>query len=148
DEMRELKEKMERDMGPSIDRFPKGLAEAAHVFEQFAFKDSTPDSRVGEIIQETFWQAGRGAISVFSSYGVLPSDQVRIASDGVAGFVDGIPILPERIMKVAESFVMGLRANGSISDVSITDIKNELQKKDLDNKQLLELLIWASKRTD
>ncbi|KAH0537512.1 hypothetical protein FGG08_005687 [Glutinoglossum americanum] len=146
DEMRDLKEKMEQRIEPGIGRFSEVLAEATHVFKQFAFKESTPYPLVGQIIQQTFWDAGKGPINIFSSHGVLPSDRVRIAADGVAGFVDGIPILPEQIINVAEPFVMGLRANGYTPDISIEDIRKELGAKALDSGQLLELLKWVQKK--
>ncbi|KAI9776655.1 MAG: hypothetical protein M1839_009461 [Geoglossum umbratile] len=144
--MKVLKEKIRQGGGASADGVSAVLAEATQVFEQFAFQDSTPRSRVGKIIQETFWAAGRGPIDVFSSHGVLPSTQVRIAANGVAGFLDGVPTLPEEVVKVAEPFVAGLKANGLILDMSIEDIKKGLRGKALDSKQLLEFLKWTQKK--
>ncbi|KAH0538541.1 hypothetical protein FGG08_004874 [Glutinoglossum americanum] len=145
-EMRVLKEKMARRENSGRGKAPDVLAEAVHAFEQFAFRESTPQSRVGKIIQRTFWKAGNGPIDVFSSHGVLPSNQVRLAADGVSGFISGIPVLPEEIVKAAESFVTALEANGLISKISVGDIKKELEKRALNDNQLLELLKWAQKK--
>ncbi|KZF21370.1 HATPase_c domain-containing protein [Xylona heveae TC161] len=118
-----------------------------HLFCQFSSQESTPSSRVGQLIEEAFWTCNVNAsIDVLSTRGVLPSHEVRIASQDLA-FVEGIPVLPEELIQGAKSFIGKLKDFGLLSDITISDIKKELEIKALDGNQLGDFLMWAGKVT-
>ena len=129
------------------DELKKSLPAAIHILKQFAFKDSTPLPRVSSSIEEAFWTCTKkSSIEMISSCGVLPSDQVRIASESLS-FVKGLPVVPEDVMKEASGFVQTLKEYGFLSDITNTDIKRELEKQALTEAQLEEFLKWAGKKT-
>ncbi|PFH54891.1 hypothetical protein XA68_12928 [Ophiocordyceps unilateralis] len=73
----------------------KYLPEALHISKTFAFTDSTPSSNVGKIIEEAFWLCYKKlTLEVYSTQGVLTSDNVRIGSDELSSFLDTIPVIP------------------------------------------------------
>lgn len=78
-----------------------------------------------------------------SSRGVLPSTKVRVASEDLS-FVEGIPLVPKELMLGANEFVAKLQDFGLLTDITISDISDQLQKQALNEDQLLELLKWAA----
>ena len=119
---------------------------AVHVFKQYTFRESTPLAKAGQIIDEAFWTSNKHAtIEIFSSRGVLPSHDVRMASENLS-FVKGIPVVPEDILKDGKEFLDRLMDFGLLSDMTTADIKKELEKQALSSEQLIEFLKWAAQK--
>ncbi|KJX96958.1 H ATPase C domain protein [Zymoseptoria brevis] len=150
-EMVELKAKIERLMAADGGRrkvIPADvntvLPSAIHTYKQFAYSESTPSARVGQFIEEAFWTCNQKAsIDVLSTRGVLPSQQVRVATEDLS-FVEGIPVIPDELMDKALAFLTKLRDYGLLSDITTPDIKKELEAQALTEKQVVELVKWAS----
>lgn len=129
---------------------PENLANlfdhAVHIMRQFTFSQSTPSSAVGRYIELEFWNCSKKAsIELLSTRGVLPSDRVRVASD--VNFLEGMPLLPERLEKEAPVFVSQLKEMGLLTEITISDIRRELGDKALSGEQLGLFLKWlAGKR--
>lgn len=120
----------------------KALPETVHILNQFTFHESTPSSQVGSLIEEAFWTCNKtSTIEILSSLGILPSQDVRIATEELS-FVDGIPVLPSDLIKNANGFVKKLMDYGIITDITTGDIKKELERQALNEKQLVEFLHW------
>ena len=131
---------------PSDSEVEKALPTAIHIFKQFSFTESTPLSGVGRVVEEAFWTCMKAhSIEMISSCGVLPSDEVRIASESLS-FVKGLPVVPEAVQKQAAGFVSKLSQFGFLSDITMSDIRQELEKQALTEAQLEELLKWAAKK--
>ncbi|KAK3387778.1 hypothetical protein B0H63DRAFT_521799 [Podospora didyma] len=119
-------------------------AEALRVLKTFTFIDSTPDKRVASTIEEAFWKAYERSTTklVYSSRGVLPTTKVRIGREELSKFVDGIPVIPPSMRQ--ESFVTKLRDRGFIKQISVEDVRNELETKPLGNRGPIQaFLVWA-----
>ncbi|MCJ1472983.1 hypothetical protein MMC13_001632, partial [Lambiella insularis] len=124
------------------DHIAKVLPEAIHMLNQFTFRESTPSSQVGTLIEEAFWTCNHNAtIEILSSCGIMPSQDVRIATEDLS-FVEGIPVLPPELMKQANGFIKKLMDYGIITDITTGDIKKELERQALNGKQLVEFLQW------
>lgn len=119
---------------------------AIHIMQQFTFTQSTPSSAVGRYIELEFWNcSNKASIELLSTRGVLPSDQVRVASD--VNFLEGMPLLPEKLEKEAPVFVTQLKEMGLLTEITISDIRRELGDKALSEEQLGLFLKWiAGKR--
>ncbi|KAF2168071.1 hypothetical protein M409DRAFT_65608 [Zasmidium cellare ATCC 36951] len=116
---------------------------AVHTYQQYNYAESTPAARVGQYIEEAFWMCNQKAsIDILSTRGVLPSQQVRVASEDLS-FVDGIPVVPDELMEKANEFLTKLRDYGLLSDITNGDIKKELEAQALSEKQVTELVKWA-----
>lgn len=149
-EMVELKTKIERLTSAAGRRkvTPEDVSavmpSAIHIYRQFAYSESTPSSKVGGFIEEAFWTCNQKAsIDVLSTRGVLPSSQVRVATEDLS-FVDGIPVIPDELMEKALEFLTKLRDYGLLSDITTGDIKKELESQALTEKQVTELVKWAA----
>ncbi|KAL9081387.1 MAG: hypothetical protein Q9157_000106 [Trypethelium eluteriae] len=119
------------------------LPTAIHTLKQYTCQESTPSSKVGEIIEEAFWTCNTNAtVDILSTRGVLPSHRVRIATEDLS-FVDGVPVIPQALAEGAKGFVAKLRDFGLLTEITHTDIKNELEARALNEAQLVEFLKWA-----
>jgi hypothetical protein len=121
------------------------LPEALHTLRTFTFGESTPSSQVAQIIEEAFWTAyKKPSIEIYSTRGVLPTTKVRLATEDLSGFVEGIPVVPERLAD--GPFVNKLKDFGLISEITISDVKQELEAKALSKEQLVQFITWAGKK--
>lgn len=122
----------------------KFTPEAIHILNTYSFKDSTPSANVGQLIESSFWTAFKKAsIEVFSSRGVLPSTKVRVGSDELGKFVNDIPVIIKEMED--QPFIRKLHDFGLIEDITIKDIRQELEAKALNRDQLVNFLAWAGK---
>lgn len=149
-EMIELKARLERQMTisgnkkVSKDDLATIMPASVHAFKQYTYQESTPSSQVGPIIEEAFWTCNLKAyISIVSTRGILPSFEVRLASEDLS-FVDGIPVVPDEIVDKNSAFLNKLQEFGLLSEITTKDIKKELEARALDEGQLTELLKWAA----
>ena len=123
----------------------KYLPEAAHILTSFTFEESTPNAQISGIIEESFWTAYKKAsIEMYSSRGVLPTTSVRLATEDLSGFVEGIPVLPEAL--AASKLVMKLKEYGLVTEITFGDVKKELSAKALTTEQLVSFINWAGKK--
>ncbi len=92
-------------------------------------------------MEEAFWTCNtKVSIDILSSRGVLPSSSVRISTESF-GFVEEIPVLPEAIKELG--FVKRLRDYGIITEITVSDIRNELLGKTLGAQQLVGTQFFA-----
>ncbi|KAL2889318.1 hatpase c domain-containing protein [Ceratocystis lukuohia] len=121
----------------------KFMPEALHILKTYSFEDSTPNSQVSQIIDESFWTSfKRPSVDLFSSRGVLPTEKIRIPNQELSRFVDDIPVVPEP-MKDNE-FVKKLISFGLIYGITLQDVQKALETKALDKTQLGYFLKWMA----
>ena len=122
----------------------KYLPAAMHTLQTFTIGDSTPSSQVGQIIEEAFWTCFKKAsIETYSSQGVLQTTAVRLGSEHLEKFVNNIPIVLAETKSLP--FMKKLVEFGLISDITILDIRKELESKALTKSQLVHFISWAGK---
>ncbi|CZT50162.1 related to NUO-14 NADH2 dehydrogenase (ubiquinone) 14K chain [Rhynchosporium secalis] len=125
-----------------IDQF---MPEALHNLKSFTFGESTPSSQVSQIIEEAFWTAYKKPyIEIYSTRGILPTTKVRLATEDLSGFVEGIPVVPSAL--VDGNFVNKLKDFGLITEITFSDVKQELEAKALTKEQLVQFIGWAGKK--
>jgi hypothetical protein len=123
------------------------LPEAIHTANQFVFRESTPLSVLGQIIEDAFWTCNKNAsIEVLSTCGVVHNHQARIATKDLT-FLDSIPVLPDEFVEGSKEFVKKLTLLGLVTEVTVTDIKRELETCPLRSSQITEFLAWLARRT-
>ncbi|KAL4976136.1 hypothetical protein BDW66DRAFT_135694 [Aspergillus desertorum] len=123
------------------------LPEAVHAANQFVFRESTPLSVLGQTIEDAFWTCNKNAsIELLSTCGVVQNHQARIATKDLT-FLDSIPVLPEEFVEGSKEFVKKLTLLGLVTEVTMTDIKRELETSPLRSSQITEFLAWLARRT-
>jgi len=121
------------------------MPEALHTLKTFTFGESTPSSQVAQLIEEAFWTAYRKpSIEIYSTRGVLPTTKVRLATEDLSGFVEGLPVVPDAL--VDTPLVHKLRDFGLITEITVGDVKQELETKALTKDQLIQFISWAGRK--
>jgi hypothetical protein len=151
-EMAELSAKVKRATeaaggGSKVTReiIAKLLPEAMHILKTFTFSESTPSAHVSQLIEEAFWMAYKvPSVDVYSSQGILPTTKVRLATEDLSGFVEGIPVIPDELVK--DKFITKLRDFGLITEITVGDVKHELEAKALNKEQLTQFLSWIGRK--
>lgn len=116
------------------------LPDALFMHNAYNWSETTPSPEVGTLIEEAFWTCDqKTAIATLSTQGVLPSSQVRIEPEEF-GFVEGIPALPQALAGVG--LIKKLIDYGVITEITVSDIKKELEGKALNAEQLRRFLQW------
>jgi hypothetical protein len=150
-EMSDLGDRVRRELDPVKSNpaayqavIRKFIPEALHILQTYSFSDSTPSGHVGQYLEEAFWMTYKKAfIEIFSSRGVLSTLKVRVGSEELSKFIDGIPvILPE--MKEAP-FVKKVTDFGLVRAITVDDVCEELSAKALTKDQLQHFIAWAGK---
>lgn len=122
----------------------KFVPEALHILKTYSFEDSTPSAQVAKIIEEAFWTSYRKAsIEVYSSQGVLQTNNVRLFSEDYAKFLSGIPIILKNMQ--AASFIQKLVDYGLLEHITVEDVVKELGSKAMDKQQLHHFVVWLAK---
>lgn len=151
-EMSTIKTKIASKLPPSRSKIRKEdivdvLPEAIHTANQFVFRESTPSSVLGQTIEDAFWMCNKNAsIEVLSTCGVIPSHQTRIAPKDLS-FMDSIPALPDDFVNNAKEFVERLTSFGLVTEITVSDIKRELESSTLRSSQVVEFLTWLGRKT-
>lgn len=149
-EMAELQDKLQRAAETSSNsvtskEVAKYMPEALHILKAFTFGDSTPSGHVSQIIEEAFWTSYKKPyVEIYSSRGVLPTNKVRLGSEELAKFVDGIPVIPPELGTTG--FVQKLADFDLLSPITVDDVRLELSGKPLNKAQLISFIQWASKK--
>jgi hypothetical protein len=122
----------------------KIMPQAINLLNHYTFRESTPSSQVGTLVEEAFWTCNNSSsIEILSSRGILPSQNVRLATDELS-FVEGIPVVPAALFEKANGFVKRLVDYGIITEVTTGDIKKELEAQALNVNQMIEFLRWLA----
>ena len=130
-----------------LDDIKDALPEAVHIANQFTFRESTPSSILGQTIEDAFWMCNKEpSIELLSTCGVIPSHQMRIAPKELS-FMESIPSLPDIVSAKASDFVKKLVEFGILTEITVSDIKRELERSTLYPKQVNEFLTWLSKKS-
>lgn len=146
-EMAELGEKLKRSTNGKITKevITQFLPEATHILNSFSFVDSTPSYKVGQCVNEAFWKTYKKPyIEVFSSRGVLLTRDVRLATEDLSGFLENVPVIPDELVGVG--FIQKLKEYGLLEEITIADVKKELEMKALYAEQLVAFIQWAGKK--
>jgi hypothetical protein len=147
-EMASIKSKIQPSKSSKIrkDVIVSVLPEAIHTANQFVFRESTPSSALGQTIEDAFWTCNKNAsIEVLSTCGIIQSHQARIAPKDLS-FMDSIPVLPDDFVSNAKDFVRKLTDFGLVTDITVSDIKRELEASTLNSGQVVEFLSWLGRR--
>ncbi|EEP78210.1 predicted protein [Uncinocarpus reesii 1704] len=131
---------------PRLEDIEPIVPEAAHICNQFVFRESTPATQVGHIIENSFWTCSQNAyLELLSTCGVLASYKIRLAPKNLS-FMDSIPVVPDALMSRSKEFITRLIDFGLITDITVSDIKKELESKPLSSNQLTEFISWLSEK--
>ncbi|KAG0222294.1 hypothetical protein B0O80DRAFT_113406 [Mortierella sp. GBAus27b] len=115
---------------------------ALHALQAFQFHPSTPSPQVGFFIDANFFKMSTAALSVLSSHGVKPLDQVRIPDAVMSAFLKELPTLPPAVYSGSQKFMDKLEKAGKVQKISFNDVLRELESRTLTEAQMVAMLRW------
>ncbi|KAF0389336.1 putative hatpase domain protein [Gigaspora margarita] len=116
---------------------------AAHALSHFTFKPSTPNPRIGQIIESLFLNCASQPLSIMSTLGVQPINSVRMPNSEMAAFIKTIPTVPKIVMEQCDVFIKKAKNKMNIiKDISLGDVFNELQNRTLSQEDTVALMKW------
>ncbi|CAG8752813.1 13653_t:CDS:2, partial [Racocetra fulgida] len=121
-------------VAPIIDK-TRFEARSAHALKHFTFKQSTPDVKVGDIIEKQFYKCCPSKLSILSTHGVKEITKVRLLNPEMAKFIKNVPAVPKFVENQCVEFFK--RANTVlklIEKASINDV--------LDQNEMVSLIKW------
>ncbi|CAG8487754.1 11107_t:CDS:2 [Dentiscutata heterogama] len=121
---------------------------SVRILNHFTFKQSTPDDKVGSIIEEQFYRCCSSQLSILSTHGVKSINLIRLPDPEMTAFIKTTPVVPKIMMNQCESFFS--RANSIlkiIEQILISDIFEELKKRILDVDEMVALMKWWTTQT-
>ncbi|KAL3479442.1 hypothetical protein BJX99DRAFT_70654 [Aspergillus californicus] len=122
------------------------LPEVIHTQNQFVFRESTPSSLLGQTMEDAFWTCNKNAsIELLSTCGVVQNYEARIAAKDLT-FIDSIPVLPDESIEGSKEFIKKLTLLGLLTEVTVSDIRRELEASTLRSSQINEFLAWLGRR--
>ncbi|CAG8452410.1 537_t:CDS:10, partial [Dentiscutata heterogama] len=116
---------------------------SVRILNHFTFEQSTPDAKVGNIIESQFYRCCSSQLSILSTHGVKAINLIRLPNPEMTAFIKTTPVVPEIMMDHCESFFY--RANSIlrlIEQISINDVFEELKKRTLDVDEMVALMKW------
>ncbi|CAG8454354.1 3405_t:CDS:10 [Acaulospora morrowiae] len=117
--------------------------QAAHILSHFTFRQSTPDFKVGSIIETHFLNCCSSKLSILSTHGVKPIDVVRLLSPEMTLFIKTIPSVPKLVFDYCtEFFVRAKDVTKQICDATIEDVFLELRSRNMDQDEMADLMQW------
>ncbi|KAI4193960.1 MAG: hypothetical protein LQ350_008058 [Teloschistes chrysophthalmus] len=91
---------------------------AKHLYENFDWGSTTPQSEVGTTIQASFWSCSK-EFELFSTRGIVPIGNARLALTDLS-FVEELPVIPEAMAETG--LIKRLRESGDLQAAQIDDI--------------------------
>ncbi|CAG8661370.1 22740_t:CDS:10 [Gigaspora margarita] len=116
---------------------------SVRILNHFTFEQSTPDVKVGNIIESQFYRCCSSQLSILSTHGVKPINLIRLPNPEMTAFIKTTPVVPKIMMDHCESFFS--RANSIlklIEQISINDVFKELKNRILDVDEMIALMKW------
>ncbi|POV96419.1 hypothetical protein PSHT_15145 [Puccinia striiformis] len=116
---------------------------ALHAMQFFSFYASTPAGTVSVDSEESFFRCDRQrTLTVPSSLGPMPANQVRLPNSELSGFIKNVPLLPKEVSKDGHLLISKLRDRRMISEITLEDVFKELENRVLSVDEMRECLNW------
>ncbi|PLW32719.1 hypothetical protein PCANC_19560 [Puccinia coronata f. sp. avenae] len=116
---------------------------ALHAIQFFSFYASTPAGTVSFESEESFFRCDRQrTLTVPSSLGPMPANQVRLPNTELSGFIKNVPLLPNEVSKNGHVLIGKLRDRRMISEITLEDVFKELESRVLSVDEMRDCLNW------
>lgn len=124
------------------------IPRAVYVSKQYTASISHPSTALGEKIEEAFYGCSKDrSIEILSTKGVKSSKYVRMPAETLS-FLGEVPMVPQELATEAVAFMVNLHNRGLISELTMTDIRNGLESRALNEEELIEFLKWCGAKLE
>ncbi|RGB35129.1 hypothetical protein C1646_814947 [Rhizophagus diaphanus] len=116
---------------------------AAYNLTYCTFRNSTPNEKVGRILESQFFNCTKKNLPILSTNGVLPISNVRIPNPEMEGFIKIVPRVPKILFDQCIGFFMKAKDTFQIiGDLTLNDVLYEIRNRTLSEDEMAKLLNW------
>lgn len=127
---------------PHLRPFPKLQDRFLHVFKFFTFHRSTPSSKVGQLLANSFYGCSTHRLRLLSSIGVRGAPDVRAFDPVSTKFLKSFPMLSGSVTRDGAHSIAALPDRYKISAITPSEILQDLRHHTLDAEELAACLRW------
>ena len=113
-----------------------------HVLKFFTFHESTPSSKVAQLLANSFYGCSSLPLRLLSSSGVHGVPDVRAFDPVVAKFLRSSAMLSEHVMREGAYSITALPDQYKISAITPSEVLQELRHRTLGVRELVACLRW------
>jgi hypothetical protein len=116
---------------------------AAYNLTYCTFRHSTPNEKVGRILETQFFNCSKKHLPILSTNGVLPISNIRIPNSEMEGFIKIVPLVPKILFEQCiEFFTKAKNSYQIIGELTLNDVLYELRNRALSEDEMAKLLNW------
>ncbi|GES75226.1 hypothetical protein GLOIN_2v1492674 [Rhizophagus clarus] len=116
---------------------------AAYNLTYCTFRNSTPNEKVGKILEEQFFNCSKKNLPILSTNGVLPISNIRLPNSEMEGFIKIVPIVPKVLFEQCIGFFTKAKNTYQIiGELTLNDVLYELRNRTLSEDEMAKLLNW------
>ncbi|KAG8924329.1 hypothetical protein FRC02_010499 [Tulasnella sp. 418] len=117
--------------------------QSVRAMRYFSFYPTTPSPLVGTEMERSFFSCAHDkSISVLSTAGVRPADQVWFYNEKVQAFMKNLPMLSKSIVSGAPAMIKVLRNRGMLPSINAGDVLERLAGTVLSEEEMVKCLEW------
>ncbi|KIK97727.1 hypothetical protein PAXRUDRAFT_762872 [Paxillus rubicundulus Ve08.2h10] len=141
----------DRAMGDLRDRWPESSSplkdrlreDALYTMKCFTFRQSTPDPKVGELLQSAFFGCSTSfSFPILSNLGIRPSKDVRQPHEEFEPFMKKCPILDQALWPTRSTMIEQLPEEYPVTVYTFRDVKEELEKRIFTESEMIACIGW------
>ncbi|KIK80619.1 hypothetical protein PAXRUDRAFT_15687 [Paxillus rubicundulus Ve08.2h10] len=117
--------------------------EALYTMKCFTFVQSTPDSKVGELLQDAFFKCSASqSFPILSNLGIRDSKDVREPHADFQPFIKEGPILDDALWPVKSTIIEQLPKEYRVTAYRFRDVHDELKRRALTEQEMVAFIRW------
>jgi hypothetical protein len=113
-----------------------------HTLKFFAFHHTTPSSKVGRLLEDSFYGSSTVPLRMLSSVGVREASDIKEHDPIFTEFLKDVPMLPQSVIHECGRTIKTLQNQGMISPVTVSDVLHDLRQRQLNKEELVSCLRW------
>ncbi|KAF9235058.1 hypothetical protein BU15DRAFT_78434 [Melanogaster broomeanus] len=121
--------------------------EALYTMKCFTFRQSTPDSKVGELLRDAFFNCSTSsALSILSNLGIRDSKEVRQAHADFQPFMKERPVLDSALQGGKSAMIAQLPKEYKVKPYTFRDVLEELRSRTFTEEEMIAYIGWWVKK--
>ncbi|KIJ09987.1 hypothetical protein PAXINDRAFT_16963 [Paxillus involutus ATCC 200175] len=117
--------------------------EALYIMRCFTFRQSTPDSKVGQLLQDAFFNcSSSSSFPILSNLGIRDSKDVREPHATFQSFMIQRPILDSDLWPIKLTMIEQLPQQYPVTEYTLADVQDELKCRAFTEEEMIAFLRW------
>ncbi|KIK93084.1 hypothetical protein PAXRUDRAFT_145837 [Paxillus rubicundulus Ve08.2h10] len=138
--MKDIRSRWSEPSSLSVDRLRE---EALYTMQCFTFQQSTPDLKVGELLQDTFYNCSASRyLPILSNTGIRNSKEVREPHADFLPFMKARPILDSTWWPAKSPMIQQLPEEYRVKVYTFQDVRDELKGRAFTEEEMIACMRW------